>query len=222
MTYCKIYENNTLIKSVETDTSNLNTTYKSIRVTKSSIEFINKSGSTHLSVSIGKSIPGYTMADQWKLISHQNDFASYHNFPYKIDNTNSISHSIYIQYEPNKYDVIIDPNGASGDSKTIQATYDDIFTVPTCPFSRTGYTFKNWNTSSNGSGSSYTPESVFKWQRMSDLSLYAQWTANLYTIYFNANGGSISTGSKTVTYDSTYGTLPVPSRIGYTFSGWYT
>ena len=97
MTYCKIYENNTFIKSVETDTSNLNTTYKSIRVTKSSIEFINKSGSTHLSVSIGKSIPGYTMADQWKLISHQNDFASYHNFPYKIDNTNSISHSIYIQ-----------------------------------------------------------------------------------------------------------------------------
>ena len=30
------------------------------------------------------------------------------------------------------------------------------------------------------------------------------------------------TTSKTVTYDSTYGTLPTPLREGYTFAGWYT
>ena len=50
----------------------------------------------------------------------------------------------------------------------------------------------------------------------------------------NANGGTIPTtsgwtiasGSKTatksVTYDSTYGTLPTPTRTGYTFAGWWT
>lgn len=43
-----------------------------------------------------------------------------------------------------------------------------------------------------------------------------------YTVYFDANGGSVSTDSKTVTYDSTYGTLPTPTRSGYTFDGWYT
>ena len=43
-----------------------------------------------------------------------------------------------------------------------------------------------------------------------------------YTITFNANGGSCSTGNKSVTYGSTYGTLPTPTRSGYNFDGWYT
>lgn len=43
-----------------------------------------------------------------------------------------------------------------------------------------------------------------------------------YTVSFNANGGACSTGSKTVTYGNAYGTLPTPTRSGYTFNGWYT
>lgn len=43
-----------------------------------------------------------------------------------------------------------------------------------------------------------------------------------YTVSFNTNGGSSSTKSKTVTYSGTYGTLPTPTRDGYTFDGWYT
>ena len=42
------------------------------------------------------------------------------------------------------------------------------------------------------------------------------------TVSFNPNGGSVSTTSKTVRYNSTYGTLPTPTREGYTFDGWYT
>ena len=52
--------------------------------------------------------------------------------------------------------------------------------------------------------------------------MYANWTANKYTVTFNANGGTVGTTSKEVTYDSTYGTLPEPTRSGYTFDGWYT
>lgn len=43
-----------------------------------------------------------------------------------------------------------------------------------------------------------------------------------YTITFNANGGTVSPTSKTVTKGSTYGTLPTATRTGYTFDGWYT
>ena len=43
-----------------------------------------------------------------------------------------------------------------------------------------------------------------------------------YKVTFNANGGSVATASKTVKYNSTYGTLPTPTREGYTFDGWYT
>ena len=49
-----------------------------------------------------------------------------------------------------------------------------------------------------------------------------QFRTATYTVTFNANGGSVSTSSKTVTYGSTYGTLPTPTRTGYTFAGWYT
>lgn len=43
-----------------------------------------------------------------------------------------------------------------------------------------------------------------------------------YTVTFNVQGGKTPTASKTVTYNSTYGTLPTPTNPGYTFNGWYT
>ena len=48
------------------------------------------------------------------------------------------------------------------------------------------------------------------------------YTTKTYTVTFNANGGTTSTTSKTVTALSTYGTLPTPTRTGYSFKGWYT
>lgn len=41
------------------------------------------------------------------------------------------------------------------------------------------------------------------------------------TVTFDANGGSVGTASKQVTVGQTYGTLPTPTRSGYTFMGWY-
>ena len=43
-----------------------------------------------------------------------------------------------------------------------------------------------------------------------------------YTVAFNANGGTVATSQKTVTWGSTYETLPTPTRTGYRFLGWYT
>ena len=43
-----------------------------------------------------------------------------------------------------------------------------------------------------------------------------------YKVTFNANGGTVTTTSKQVTRDKTYGTLPTPKRSGYKFLGWYT
>ena len=42
------------------------------------------------------------------------------------------------------------------------------------------------------------------------------------TITFDANGGQMSTPSKEVTVNGTYGELPVPTYTGYAFMGWYT
>ena len=43
-----------------------------------------------------------------------------------------------------------------------------------------------------------------------------------YTVTYNANGGTLTTTSKTVVYNEAYGSLPTPIRDGYTFKGWYT
>lgn len=41
-------------------------------------------------------------------------------------------------------------------------------------------------------------------------------------VSFDGNGGTVSSASGKVTYNSTYGTLPAPTRAGYAFDGWYT
>ena len=46
-------------------------------------------------------------------------------------------------------------------------------------------------------------------------------TPMTYTIGFNANGGHDNT-SKTLRYGAALGALPVPTRTGYTLSGWFT
>src|SRR5580704_17923667 len=90
-------------------------------------------------------------------------------------------------------------------------------------FSNSGYTFDDWNTSPNGSGTSYADGSQYSFS--SDLSLYAQWTANAsITVAFSDNGGS---GSVSSVQDpsGTSATLPPAgdlTRIDFTQTGWNT
>ena len=84
---------------------------------------------------------------------------------------------------------------------------------------KTGFTFQGW-TGSNGS-SVQTLVSIASGST-GNKSYTANWAVNNYTITFNANGGSVSTASKTVASGAQYGTLPTPTRTGYTFAGWYT
>lgn len=43
-----------------------------------------------------------------------------------------------------------------------------------------------------------------------------------YLVTFDPNGGRVSPASTAVTIGKTYGTLPTPTRTGYSFDGWYT
>ncbi len=99
-------------------------------------------------------------------------------------------------------------NTNGGQSTTTTGTYGQPIEAPAV--SRMGYTFTGWEPQ--------IPEAMGK----TALTFTAQWTANTYTITFDANGGSCTTASKSVTYASTYGDLPVPTREGYGFDGWFT
>lgn len=52
-------------------------------------------------------------------------------------------------------------------------------------------------------------------------SVVAQW-AEEYTVTFNANEGTVTPETMTVTHGDVYGKLPTPTRDGYTFAGWFT
>ena len=64
--------------------------------------------------------------------------------------------------------------------------------------------------------------SGWQWIGESDLTMYAHWNPDSYTVTFDANGGSVAQATATVTYDAAYGTLPTPSREGHSFLGWFT
>lgn len=44
----------------------------------------------------------------------------------------------------------------------------------------------------------------------------------IYYAYFNANGGTVDVASKQLTYLAEYGELPVATRDGYSFIGWFS
>ena len=144
----------------------------------------------------------------------------------KLSATNGATVRLYAQWTENKYTIAFNANGGTGSMSSITSClYDNSYTLTANTFIRTGYTFAGWNTKANGTGTSYIDKaSVSKLSATNGATviLYAKWTANSYTLSFDANGGTCSTTSQSVTYNSTYGTLPTPTRTGYTFAGWYT
>ena len=118
------------------------------------------------------------------------------------------------------YTITYNANGGSGAPGKGTKWYNEAFTVSSTKPTRTGYTFVNWKIKETGNtvgaGGTITANSN------SNYTLEAQWRINTYTLTYNANGGSVSTSSKSLSYGAAYGTLPTPTRTGYSFGGWFT
>ncbi len=112
---------------------------------------------------------------------------------------------------PTNYQVTFDSNGGTAvASQTVAA--GGKATRPTDP-TKAGFTFDGW----------YSGTSQFNFNTAinRDMTLYARWTRNRYTVTFNANGGT-TVESVNKTHGATLGTLPTTTRSGYTLDGWYT
>ena len=83
---------------------------------------------------------------------------------------------------------------------------------------KTGYNFSKWQITAGDSTLSGNKLTI----GTTDTTIKAIYTAKKYTVTYNANGGTVSGTSKSVTYNAKYGTLPTPKRAGYSFLGWYT
>ena len=123
-----------------------------------------------------------------------------------------------------------DSSGKSSYSQTFD--YSDTaknLTNVTSLFSRTGYSItdaqKAWH--DNKSTKTYfsqTSQDLSSYVASSTgvtLNLYANWTANTYTVTYDANGGTGSMAADSATYDSMFKTKQATfTRVGYTFTGW--
>ena len=128
------------------------------------------------------------------------------------------SHTLYAHWTANEYDVTFNANDGTVGTTTKTVTYGNPYGELPTP-TREGYTFAGWFTEKDG-GTQVTKETVVT--TAADHTLYAHWTANTYTVKFDANEGTVTSAEQTVTYGSHYGELPTPTREGYTFAGWFT
>ncbi|MBP5320443.1 MAG: InlB B-repeat-containing protein, partial [Kiritimatiellae bacterium] len=120
----------------------------------------------------------------------------------------------YAHWTIKNYVVTFDANGGSGGTTAIRTHGTLLGTLP--PPVREGYTFDGWFTAVSG-GTQVTSSIAVT----TDVTYYAHWTIKNYTVTFDANGGSGGT-TTTRTHGTLLGTLPTPTREGYTFDGWFT
>ena len=82
---------------------------------------------------------------------------------------------------------------------------------------KTGYTFTGWS-GTDLSGKTMTV--IIAKGTINPRQYVANWEANSYILTFEANGGTVTPNSTTVTFDSSYD-IPTPFKTGHDFNGWY-
>ena len=118
-----------------------------------------------------------------------------------------------------EYTVTYNANGGDGAPTEQIKNHKTDLTLSTKTPVKLGYTFVGWDTSSRAttvkyqSGATYTADA--------DMTLYAVWKANEYTVTYNANGGknapAVQIKTHGINLDVSSG---VPTRDGYNFLGW--
>ncbi len=138
-------------------------------------------------------------------------------------------YSDYISFTTlQRYAISYDNNTGGG---SISAQYKDHGATATLNngtnFSKTGYSLSKWHTDADGtSGTDYALGGSYTIN--ADVTMYAVWTPNPYTITLNNQGADTEhegTESISVTYGASTNltsAIDLPERTGYTFGGYYT
>ncbi|MDE7300274.1 MAG: InlB B-repeat-containing protein, partial [Lachnospiraceae bacterium] len=132
--------------------------------------------------------------------------------------TANAAQRLYAHWEPKRVVVTFDDGSADTAVGRKTVVYGKVYGQLPEPVKK-GYQFGGWTTLDGGS-TLVTADSEVK--KTSSHMLYARWTAQEYTVSFDANGGTVGQSQKTVIYDKAYGSLPEAGRENGTFLGWYT
>ena len=124
------------------------------------------------------------------------------------------------------YEIVFNANGGQGTMSNQTLTYDQNSNLTANTFTREGYHFKEWNTKSDGTGSSYSDGAqVRNLATMGKFNLYAIWEINVYQVtcedwYVNSSNTKLNKlGSATRDYE--YNTTARGSDFGSNTSNDY-
>ncbi|WP_339786469.1 InlB B-repeat-containing protein [Paenibacillus sp. FSL R7-0313] len=159
---------------------------------------------------------GYTFAGWY---TDATDPATQWNFS---SNTVAGNVTLYAHWTVNNSTVTYDANySGAGTATTETVAYGAKASEPNPAPTREGYTFAGWYTDATDPATQWNFSSNTV---AGNVTLYAHWTVNNYTVTYDAN----YSGAGTATTESVaYGAKasepnPAPTREGYTFAGWYT
>ena len=131
------------------------------------------------------------------------------------------------KFEPNHYSIAFNANGGSGSMQTLEnVAYDEKVKLPKCTFTRDGYDFMGWSTSSYRNTADYGDKEVVEGLHSRDgrvKTLYAIWAGKTFeaTFVYGYAGKDNETKTGKVGDDIDLPYVSETSRTGYLFDGWY-
>ena len=158
---------------------------------------------------------------------HYNFDGWYKDDDSKYDFNTLVSGNLHLsaKWIPETYVIKFDVNGhgldtAPEDIKDV--AYSSTFKKPADP-TETGYTFKGWYTDKDCTDGNEFNFDVPVTSDAYEITLYAKWEINKYTVTFDFNTGKTSTPkTEEVEYGSSVSKPTESTHTGYTFGGWYT
>lgn len=114
------------------------------------------------------------------------------------------------------YQVTLNVNDGTIGENVTDYTYGTAVTLPVP--TKNGYKFEGWYDNAEFTGVTVTEISA---AATGDKTYYAKWEAEQYIITFNTDGGAFVEKPISSYIYGTTATLPVPTKNGYKFEGWY-
>ena len=132
---------------------------------------------------------------------------------------------LYAVWQPVHYQITFNGNGGEGTMEDQQMCYDTAALLSRNTFTKTGYHFAGWATTSDAESVEYEDQADVKNLSETEgrtVTLYAVWEANVYMVAFYPNGGKGTMENQQFTYDQEGVALSKNSysRPGYEFVGW--
>ncbi len=141
----------------------------------------------------------------------------YNGNPLEVISYSLSTTTLYAKWDPISYNITFEANGGTGTIPTDQTYNADTQVELPTDLVKDNCTFVGWCLEQDLSD---TPITVLPTGHFGNLTLYAKYKGEDRIVTLDANQGDLYTQAKTVEYGSKY-TLPVPSRSGYLFNGWF-